>query len=91
MKKPRNYSFYVILGLPVTITIFITNEFGLPGLINILVGFIMTLYSMYIYFNPDKKYDISSLISSFFLSAVFVLLSTLFLSLPFWIIVLGFR
>ena len=91
MKKPRNYSFYIILGLPVAITILLTNQFELSGLFNILTGFIMTLYSMYTYFKPDKKNDTSALASSFFLSAAFVILSTFFLSLPLWLIVLGFR
>ena len=91
MKKPRHYSFYITLGLPVAITILLTNYFELPGLLNILVFFIMTFYSMYAYFMPDKKIDISSLISSFFLSAAFVLLSTFYLFLPLWLIFLGFR
>ena len=91
MKKPRYHSFYIILGLPVAITIFLTNHSGLSGLLNILVGFIMTFYSMYTYFRPDKKIDTSSLISSFFLSAAFVLLSTFYLSFPLWLIFFGFR
>ena len=91
MKKPRNYYFYTILGLPVSIVIFLTNTFEWSGMFNIYAGFIMILYCMYTYFRPDKKKDISSLASSFFLSAAFVLLSTFFLSLPFWIISLGFR
>ena len=91
MKKSRDYSFYIILGLPAATTIFLTNELGWSGLLNILVGFIMVLYSMYAYFRPDKINNISSLLSSFFLSAVFVLLSTFYLSLPLWLIFLGFR
>ena len=91
MKKSRDYSFYIILGLPAATTIFLTNEFGWSGLLNILVGFIMVLYSMYAYFSPDKENNISSLISSFFLSAAFVLLSTFYLSLLLWLMFLGFR
>ena len=91
MKKPRNYSFYIILGLPVAVVILLTNGFEWSGLFNIFAGFIMTLYCMYTYFSPDKKKDISSLASSFFLSSAFVLLSTFFLSLPLWIIMLGFK
>ena len=91
MKRLRNYSFYMTLGLPVTITILLTNHLGWSGLLNILVIFVMTLYSMYAYFRPDKKNNITSLVSAFFLSASFVLLSTFFLSLPLWLIVLGFR
>ena len=91
MKKPRNYLFYIILDLPVTVVILLTNNFEWSGLFNILTGFIMTLYCMYSYFRPDKKNDISSLVSSFFLSAAFVLLSTFFLSMPLWLIMLGFR
>ena len=91
MKKPRNYSFYIILGLPVAAVILLTNSFEWSGLFNIFAGFIMILYCMYAYFRPDKKNDISSLVSSFILSAAFVLLSTFFLSLPLWLIMLGFR
>jgi len=91
MKKSRDYSFYIILGLPVSIIILLTNRFEVSALLNILVGFIMILYSVYAYFRPIKKNDISSLASSFFLSTAFVLLSTFFLSLPLWLIVLGFR
>ena len=91
MKKPRNYSFYIILGLPVAVVILLTNSFEWSGLFNIFAGFIMTLYCMYTYFIPGKKNDISSLVSSFFLSTAFVLLSTFFLSLPLWLIILGFR
>ena len=91
MKKPRSYSFYIILGLPVATTILLTNNFEWSGQFNTLAGFIMTLYCMYTYFRPDKVKGISSLASSFFLSAAFVLLSTFFLSLPLWLLVLGFR
>ena len=92
MKKPRNYTFYIILGLPVAVTIFLANQFELPGVINFLAGLVMTLYSMYVYFRPDnKKNDISSLASSFFLSGAFVILSTFFMSLPLWLIFLGFK
>ena len=91
MKKPRNYSFYIILGLPVAVVILLTIGFEWSGLFNIFAGFIMTLYCMYIYFRPGKKNAISSLVSSFFLSAAFVLLSTFFLSLPLWLIILGVR
>ena len=91
MKKPRNYSFYIILGLPVVVVILLTSSFEWSGLFNIFAGFIMTLYCMYTYFIPGKKNDISSLVSSFFLSTAFVLLSTFFLSLPLWLIMLGFR
>ena len=90
MKKPRNYSFYIILGLPVAVVIFLTNGFEWSGLFNIFAGFIMTLYCMYTYFRPDKK-NVFSFTSSFFLSAAFVLLSTFFLSLLLWLIMLGFR
>ena len=91
MNKRRNLSFYIILGLPVSITIILTNSFGFSGLFNILAGFIMTLYSMYVYFKPDNNIDISSLISSFFLSAAFVVSSTFFLSFPLWLLVLGLK
>ena len=66
MKKPRNYSFYIILGLPVAVVIFLTNGFEWSGLFNIFAGFIMTLYCMYTYFKPGKKNDTSSLVNSFF-------------------------
>ena len=91
MKKLRSYSFYVTLGTPVAITIFLTNNLGWSGLLNILTGLIMTLYSMYAYFKPNQLSDISALISSFFLSVAFVLLSTFFLSLPLWFVAVGFR
>ena len=92
MKKPRNYTFYIILGLPVAVTVFLTNQLELSGVINLLAGLVMTLYSMYFYFRPEnKKIDISSLASSFFLSGAFVILSTFFMSLPLWLIFLGFK
>ena len=92
MKKPRNYTFYIILGSPVAVTILLTNQLELPGVINFLAGLVMTLYSMYVYFRPgNKKNDISSLASSFFLSGAFVILSTFFISLPLWLIFLGFK
>ena len=91
MKKYRNYSFYVILGLPAAISIILTNGFELSAQINIVVVFIMTIYSMNAYFKPDKNNKIASLFSSFFLSFAFVLLSTFYLSLPLWLITLGFR
>lgn len=92
MIKLRNYTFYIILGLPVAVTILLTNQLELPGVINFLAGLVMTLYSMYVYFRPDnEKNDISSLVSSFFLSGAFVILSTFFISLPLWLIFLGFK
>lgn len=91
MKKSRSYSFYIILGLPVATTIILTNKLGLSGFFNIFAGFVMTLYCMYAYFKPNKKDGLSSIASSFFLSGAFVLLSTFFLSLPLWLIVLGFK
>ena len=77
--------------MPAAISIILTNSFELSALINIVVVFIMTIYSMYAYFKPDKNNKIASLLSSFFLSFAFVLLSTFYLSLPLWLITLGFR
>jgi hypothetical protein len=66
MKKIEHYSTYVILGLPVAITTVITHQLGFSGLYNLLVGLIMTFYSMFAYFKPNKKNNISSIVASFF-------------------------
>jgi hypothetical protein len=68
MKKIEHYYPYVILGLPVAITTVITHQLDFSGLYNLLVGLIMTFYSMFAYFKPDKKNNISSIAASFFLS-----------------------
>tara|TARA_B100000795_G_scaffold238605_1_gene199829 strand:- start:541 stop:816 length:276 start_codon:yes stop_codon:yes gene_type:complete len=91
MKKPRRYSFYIILGLPVAIITVVTNYLGLSGGYNILAGLIMTLYCMFSYFTPHKKNNLALIASSFFLSIGFVMISTLFVSIPLWMIVLGFK
>jgi hypothetical protein len=49
MKKIEYYYPYVILGLPVAITTVLTHQLGFSGLYNLLVGFIMTFYSMFVY------------------------------------------
>jgi hypothetical protein len=67
MKKIEHYYPYVILGLPVAITTVITHQLGFSGLYSLLVGLIMTFYSMFAYFKPDKKNNISSIAASFFL------------------------
>ena len=90
MKKIEHYYPYVILGLPVAITTVITHQFEFSGLYNILVGFIMTLFSMFAYFKPNKKNNISSIVASFFLSIGFVLVSTFFTAFPIWILILLF-
>ena len=66
MKKIEHYYPYVVLGLPVAITTVLTHQLGFSGLYNLLLGFIMTLFSMFIYFNPNKKNNISSIFASFF-------------------------
>jgi hypothetical protein len=68
MKKIEHYYPYVILGLPVAITTVITHQLEFSGLYSLLVGFIMTFYSMFAYFKPNKKNNISSIAASFFLS-----------------------
>jgi hypothetical protein len=50
MKKIEHYYPYVILGLPVAITTVITHQLGFSGLYSLLVGFIMTFYSMFAIF-----------------------------------------
>jgi len=87
MKKIEHYYPYVILGLPVAITIVITYQLGFSGLYNLLVGLIMTFYSMFAYFKPNKKNNISSIVASFFLSFGFVLVSTFFTAFPIWMLV----
>ena len=87
MKKIEHYYPYVILGLPVAITTVITHQLGFSALNNLLVGLIMTFYSMFVYFKPDKKNNISSLVASFFLSFGFVLVSTFFTAFPIWMLV----
>ena len=90
MKKIEHYFPYVILGLPVAITTVITHQFEFSGLYILLVGFIMTLFSMFAYFKPNKKSNISTIAASFFLSFGFVLVSTFFTAFPIWIFVFLF-
>ena len=87
MKKIEHYYPYVVLGLPVAITTVITHQLGFSGLYNLLVGFMMTLFSMFAYFKPNKKNNISSIVASFFLSFGFVLVSTFFTAFPIWMLV----
>ena len=87
MKKIENYYPYVILGLPVTITTVITHQLDFSGLYSLLVGFIMTFYSMFVYFKPNNRNNISSIVASFFLSFGFVLASTFFTAFPIWMVV----
>ena len=87
MKKKEHYYPYVVLGLPVAITTVLTHQLGFSGLYNLLVGFIMTLFSMFAYFKPNKKNNISSIVASFFLSFGFVLVSTFFTAFPIWMVV----
>jgi hypothetical protein len=55
MKKIEHYYPYVILGLPVAITTVITHQLEFSGLYSLLVGLIMTFYSMFVYFKPIRK------------------------------------
>ena len=87
MKKIEHYYPYVILGLPIAITTVLTHQLGFSGLYNLLVGFIMTFYSMFTYFKPNKKNNISSIAASFFLSIGFVMVSTFFAAFPIWMLV----
>jgi len=87
MKKIEHYFPYVILGLPVALTTVITHQLGFSGLYDLLVGFIMTLFSMFAYFKPNKKNNISSIAASFFLSIGFVMVSTFFTAFPIWMLV----
>ena len=91
MKKIEHYYPYVILGLPVAITTVITHQLGFAGLYNLLVGFIMTLFSMFAYFKPNKKNNISSIAASFFLSFGFVLVSTFFTAFPILMLIFLFN
>ena len=91
MKNIEHYFPYVVLGLPVAITTVLTHQFEFSGLYNLLVGFIMTLFSMFAYFKPNKKNNISSFLASFFLSVGFVLVSTFFTAFPIWILVFLFN
>ena len=87
MKKIEHYYPYVILGLPVAITTVLSHQLGFSGLYNLLVGFIMTFYSMFAYFKPNNRNNISSIVASFFLSFGFVLVSTFFAAFPIWMFV----
>ena len=87
MKKIEHYYPYVILGLPVAITTVLAHQLEFSGLYNLLVGFIMTFYSMFTYFKPNKKNNISSIAASFFLSIGFVMVSTFFAAFPIWMLV----
>ena len=91
MKKIEHYFPYVILGLPVAITTVLTHQLGFSGLYNLLAGFIMTLFSMFAYFKPNKKNNISSITASFFLSFGFVFVSTFFTAFPIWMLVFLFN
>ena len=66
MRKIEHYFPYFILGLPVATTTVLTHQFEFSGLFSLLVGFIMTFYSMFAYFKPNKKNNISSFAASFF-------------------------
>ena len=90
MKKIEHYYPYVVLGLPVAITTVLTHQLGFSGLYNLLAGFIMTLFSMFAYFKPNKKNNISSIAASFFLSFGFVLVSTFFTAFPIWMLIFLF-
>ena len=87
MKKIEHYYPYVILGLPVAITTVITHQLEFSGLYSLLVGFIMTFYSMFVYFKPNNRNNISSIVASFFLSIGFVMVSTFFTAFPIWMVV----
>ena len=87
MKKIEHYYPYDILGLTVAITTVITHQLGFSGLFSLLVGLIMTFYSMFTYFKPDKKNNILSIAASFFLSIGFVLVSSFFTAFPIWMLV----
>ena len=91
MKKIEHYYPYVILGLPVAITTVITHHLGFSGLYNLLVGFIMTLFSMFAYFKPIKTNNVSSIAASLFLSIGFVLVSTFFIAFPLWMLIFLFN
>ena len=91
MKKIEHYYPYVILGLPVAITTVLTHQLEFSGLFSLLVGLIMTFYSMYAYFKPNKKNNISSIAASFFLSFGYVLVSTFFTAFPIWMLVFLFN
>ncbi|MDA8548227.1 hypothetical protein N9K71_02325 [Candidatus Pelagibacter bacterium] len=90
MKKIEHYYPYIVLGLPVAITTVLTHHLEISGLFSLLVGLIMTFYSMFAYFKPNKKNDISSFAASFFLSFGFVLVSTFFTAFPIWMVVFLF-
>ena len=90
MKKIEHFYPYIVLGLPVAITTVLTDQFGFSGLYNLLVGFIMTLFSMFAYFKPNKKNNILSIAASFFLSIGFVMVSTFFTAFPIWMVVFLF-
>ena len=87
MKKIEHYYPYIVLGLPVAITTVLAYQFEFSGLFSLLVGLIMTFYSMYAYFKPNKKNNISSIVASFFLSIGFVMVSTFFTAFPIWMVV----
>src|SRR5210317_1788626 len=90
-EKIEHYYPYIFLGLPVAITTVLTHQLGFSGLYNLLAGFIMTLFSMFAYFKPNKKNNISSIAASFFLSFGFVLVSTFFTAFPIWMLVFLFN
>ena len=91
MKKIQHYFPYIVLGLPVAITTVLTHQFEFSGLFSLLVGLIMTLFSMFAYFKPNKKNNFSSIAASFFLSIGFVLVSTFFNAFPIWMLVFLFN
>ena len=91
MKKIEHYYPYIVLGLPVAITTVLAYQFDFSGLYSLLVGLIMTLFSMFANFKPNKKNNISSIAASFFLSFGFVLVSTFFTAFPIWMLVFLFN
>jgi hypothetical protein len=88
MKKPQGYFFYFILGLPISITILITHFFGFSGVYNFIISLIMVFFCMFYFFEIKLK-DKHLILTVFFMSAGFVLISMFFYLIPLTLILLN--
>ena len=88
MKKPQGYFFYFILGFPISLTILITRLFGFSGVYNFIISLIMVFFCMS-YFLEIKLKDKHLILTGFFASVGFVLISMFFYLIPLTLILLN--
>ena len=88
MKKPQGYFFYFILGLPISLTILITHFFSFPDFYNLIISLIMVFFCMF-YFLEIKLKDKHLILTGFFVSVGFVLISMFFYLIPLTLILMN--